>query len=131
MLTQDQITQLEPFTKHPRYGKIVEKAIVNWINEDPIKVYTGVISKDGVFKRRPIITGCCLIGSAVLGEKSEDSAEIFVYKTYGLSENEIRSLMYGFDDWDTNRVKITKESFEPYDFGKKIGEIVRPGRMLP
>lgn len=128
MLTQSQLDKLNSLTQHPKFGKLLLDAIENWKQIKPGRLDYGISSKlldDG----SDIFIGdkfkCCLIGASLIGKtcnwtKRETTHEHCV-KYFGISEDEVISLISGFD---RSRDRAPSASKEAYEFGYKVSEII-------
>lgn len=126
MLTQTQIKKLESLTKHPKYGALVKRALMNWKKCKPVTCDHGIEEINGKFKRTSYYDGCCFTGAGLLGLKGFDIRETLKQKFNIFDEESIR-LEFGFDAWDS-KLEYTDNPIykEAYNFGKKVGKIVKP-----
>jgi hypothetical protein len=139
-LTKNQLEKLEPLTNHPKYGKLLQVAIGNWEDCDPIKEDYGIWfnEKQNTWTDYTYTTNdmndCpkCLIGSAIANCKNNfvteahypnglkmDPQIIKASEEYSLLPEEVCSLVAGFDLGDA--LFIHKEA---YDFGKQVSMIL-------
>lgn len=131
MLTQEQIEKLEPLTKHPRYGKILKDAMVNWMlpNVSPrmLRDVWGVLGVTWI-NDRYVINGnfCDLIDGFVANKQNIDPnyrkdiipwCEDIAMQYAEVTFVEIRMLNEGFEQI----IGISSLEFpEAYDFGKQV-----------
>lgn len=116
MLTQDQLTQLEPLIRHPKFGKILKFAIRNWKKFKPMEGNTGLQSENGKFVRNKLQKGCCLIGASLYGCKGYGLLTT-CKKKFNLLNQEIVQIIDGFDGYDI-------QDSEAALFGKQVRNIV-------
>lgn len=140
MLTKRQIEELQPLTKHSKFGKLLADAIEVWKVADPIQNEFGVIrntkkDEDGfeiyedcldfTYERKC----CCLIGAASLYKEGPDSylddgdyAKLICKNTFSLSYIELDGLIRGFDG------NLTADSFfysqEAFTFASEVRKII-------
>lgn len=118
MLTEEQLKNLEPLTKHKKYGPIVKAAIIGWKRCRPTTETFGVDRKNSKFVRDLSVKGCCFLGAAVLNRKSSNEGWVVwdIMKKFNLSFlSECWSLSDGFEN--ENAESAHKEA---YNFGKKV-----------
>lgn len=119
MLTQEQLKNLEPFTKHPKYGKLVKDAIIGWKRCKPISDWFGLDfnnCKNKFVRNKSYSKGCCLLGASVLNRKTEyENPIIKVSKKYNMPSSDAWEIVYGFDNlhWVTNKT-------EAFQFGNQV-----------
>lgn len=123
MLTQDQLKQLEPLTKHPKFGAVLKSAIIGWKKCKPAIGHFGIKLKENYWRRIPrkeqIDRGCCLCGAALLNKKANS--------IYEYEEFEIRFDigMYEFwqlsDGWENS---VFNKDTESYIFANEVRKIV-------
>jgi hypothetical protein len=118
-LTQEQISQLNSLTLHPRFGQLLKDAMKTWEIAIPIQFDHG-LSVNWKFRDREN-PECCLLGAAFAnkdaaaaqsGEFSKGLDEI--YKI----ENHPREFTWGFDGR-----QLFYES-EAYDFASDVRKIL-------
>ncbi len=123
MLTQDQKDKLEPLTRHEKYGKLLQEAIKGWEKVNPAKKRYGIYHKVSKFEldvENPFVTGCCLLGAAMLLKNSDtDYVLDSVLKTFPeISDDEACELMSGFDADDP------LYRTEAFNFGLEVSKIL-------
>lgn len=133
MLTEIQLKNLEPLTKHPKYGKLLCDAIEVWKTENvyPItrrfgiakNVFTNTYCQESNEGSNQY---CCLIGAAITGKEVALKFPLViagirevVLKNFQISYEEMINLFQGFDC--VNNFGLTNES---YEFGKAVHLIV-------
>lgn len=126
MLTENQIQQLKPLTRHKKFGNLLKAAIKGWKDTIPVENTFGLYidKKDHIFKGKQT----CLIAAALVNKKPKKRyvCGILYYeeirKRFNLSNNDIYGLIHGFDnsEWDKSPGKYG------YLFGKKVRKIVNP-----
>jgi hypothetical protein len=139
MLTQDQLTQLEPLTKHQKFGKLLSDAIEIWKREDvtPVCGKLGISKKYSLFSCKYEFNNvnkcCCLIGAAMLGKNMRgegrarrsctayNSAE----KEFNITFNEVQGLWKSFDGWNKD-VYDGYEDIEAIEFANAVRKIIKP-----
>lgn len=122
MLTQDQIEKLEKLTIHPKYGTILEAAIVGWKRCKPESKHFGISAKHDKFCRDRSYKGCCLIGASLLNKKVKKGMFETIIEKYFLNIDELWSLIYGFDKSGEGILSVKYE--EAYKFGKSVREVL-------
>lgn len=127
MLTQEQIEKLEPLTKHPRFGQILQDAMTNWMlpNVTPKMAFWGVDWLNGRYVLSKNFRGrCCLIGSYVINKENEDAQDPFcsdIASQYsGIEFVEITAIISGFDQ----SISYTGLFQDAYNFGKQVSIIL-------
>lgn len=110
MLTQDQKDQLEPLTKHEKYGELLICAINTWETATPKQGYYFTPDKK-----------CCLIGASV-GESVLNPARKAAV-SFELSIEEIWSISDGFED-AKRQYSSDKCLIDSWNFGKAVSDIV-------
>jgi hypothetical protein len=125
MLTEQQLKQLKPLTKHKKFGKVLKAAIIGWKKCRPIAGYFGICVKNGSWRRQEDTKGCCLIGASLLNRKNKD-------KSYGCKTNDVmqRFDLSWSDHWGLSdgweNTPFSDPNSEGYIFGKKVREILQP-----
>jgi hypothetical protein len=96
--------QLEQFINHPKFGKLLKSAIKNWKKFKPIKDQSGLrVDENQKFVRDLNHAGCCLLGAALYGKKTNQISgktnsvikDVSDKCNLGLQESE--ELINGFD----------------------------------
>jgi len=118
MLTQEQKDQLEPLTKHEKFGKLLIEAIKTWETIKPSRRIWGLLKNKNVWELSSN-NCCCLIGAALIGKESKvDNYISSTSDNYELSFDVIEDLVSGFDK------SIYDTGSEACNFGKAVSDIV-------
>jgi len=129
MLTQEQKDKLSEFTNHPKFGKLLQNAILIWDLPKVNPTYSrfGITIEDSVWKVKSLGKSCCLLGASLVGKESVDSEINSMWTitkaakdSYSILENEARDLIQGFDCFR----KIPSNESEAFIFGNTIGKIL-------
>ena len=125
MLTQDQLIQLQPFTQHPRYGKLLSDAIEIWKQENVKPVWGGFgIRTDETFQKPFMfenkVPQCCLVGAALIGKTPTFSRKDTICHLYDISSDEYDDLWLGFDN-DGGYI-----NHDAWEFANKVRDIINP-----
>ena len=139
MLTEKQISLLEPLLLHPKFGKILLDAIESWKQEDIFpgtkscgidwnsnsKTYKAYkqykIKKEENQTVEALEQGayCCIIGAASIGKENKDilKKQFLIY--FDISIVEYFSIQKGFDliPFENNN---SQYDFEAYKFGSDV-----------
>lgn len=123
MLTQEQLDELLPLTKHPKYGKLLEAAIAVWCESDvtPVHGSFGVLARPALYtfynRKECCVLGASLLNKSIVNRNYYDS----IQKYYDIPTAEIIQIQEGFD-----KVVSYNEQADAYLFGLKVREIVKP-----
>lgn len=127
MLTDTQLEKLEPLTKHPRYGKLLNNAIETWKNYGIQKFSYGIFPIADQFQVDSRCKGCCLIGASIVNKKTDQEIYAKCASLYELNEKEVGAIIGGFDDLGMIAQNIDPSAKNAYDFGKNVSEMLFNG----
>ena len=123
MLTQDQKEELEPFTKHEKFGKLLIEAMKTWETVDPRSGF-GIDRWESngyplkFWKLDSYNNGCCLLGASILGKDSTGSYIESVEKEFQIKREIAWDLSDGFE-----KCHCSTET-EASLFGEQVSDIV-------
>ena len=125
MITEDQKNQLEIFTRHERYGRLLNDAIKSWEKITPKQRSYGVTrwNDDNTQSEWQVDDhqdGCCLIGASILGKSKYDTHLEEAAVAFDLNIFEVLSLAYGFDFSE----KRDNDNIEALEFGNQVARIL-------
>lgn len=126
MLTKDQLKQLEPLIKHPKFGDMLRSAIIGWKKCRPAKGSFGIKIKENYWRRAPwheqIDKGCCLCGAALLNKKANSNYKYEEFEIrFGIDRYEFWQLS---DGWEEN--SFYNKNAEAYVFANEVRKIILP-----
>lgn len=123
MLTEEQIKELEPLTRHLKYGKLLIDAIEVWKIYNPVTGDFGCMpDESGKFIKFEFSQGCCLLGAACINKIDDlKSRPNLILNEFNIQLTEFWNLSDGFDG--TNKFNDDNEAWV---FGSNIRKIVKP-----
>lgn len=127
MLTDQQIEELEPLTKHPKYGKLLSDTVEVWKRDDviPANSQYGVWVRRGKFVFSDISKKCCILGAALVNKEYDSDwcgLREAISNFFEVYPDEQESISKGFDNFP----KISATVEEAWEFGNQIFKIINP-----
>lgn len=133
MFTKLQINKIKYLIKIPKYGIILETAYKNWNTDVKVRFRDfGLTAKyDPESNKYFLSSNCaCLLSASLIGQQIKKpkffhliihQAKVLLQKVYNVSEDEMWSIIYGFDGNHYTQY-MNKEA---YNFGREIRLLVR------